>query len=87
MLIVLLLAFWEISALYIVRTPTWPPVTDVFVAWFNNVIDGTLPLHLFATLWRQMLGYFLGRPAGRHDRAWRWGTIACFTTCSSRWSR
>lgn len=59
MLIVLLLAFWEISALYIVRTPTWPPVTDVFVAWFNNVIDGTLPLHLFATLWRQMLGYFL----------------------------
>jgi ABC-type nitrate/sulfonate/bicarbonate transport system permease component len=58
-LIILLLAFWEISALYIVRTPTWPPVTRVLVAWFNNVIDGTLPLHLLATLWRQMLGYCL----------------------------
>jgi ABC-type nitrate/sulfonate/bicarbonate transport system permease component len=58
-LIILLLAFWEISALYIVRTPTWPPVTRVLVAWFNNVIDGTLPLHLLATLWRQMLGYGL----------------------------
>jgi len=58
-LIILLLAFWEVSALYIVRTPTWPPVTRVLVAWFNNVIDGTLPLHLLATLWRQMLGYGL----------------------------
>ena len=26
-LIVLLLAFWEVSALYFMDTPTWPPVT------------------------------------------------------------
>jgi ABC-type nitrate/sulfonate/bicarbonate transport system permease component len=58
-LIVLLLAFWQFSALYIMNTPTWPPVTRVFEAWLENVLDGTLILHIFATLWRQMLGYGL----------------------------
>ena len=58
-LIVLLLAFWEFSALYMVHTPTWPPVTRVFEAWWENIADGTLIGHLLATLWRQMLGYGL----------------------------
>jgi ABC-type nitrate/sulfonate/bicarbonate transport system permease component len=38
-------------------TPTWPPVTSIFEAWWANVADGTLLRHLFATFWRQMLGY------------------------------
>jgi ABC-type nitrate/sulfonate/bicarbonate transport system permease component len=59
MLILLLLCFWQFSSLYIMNTPTWPPVTDIFVAWYQNVIDGTLIVHLLATLWRQMLGYWL----------------------------
>jgi ABC-type nitrate/sulfonate/bicarbonate transport system permease component len=59
LLIAALLLFWEFSALYLVRTPTWPPVTLIFQAWIANVLDGTLPLHLVATLWRQMLGYGL----------------------------
>ena len=58
-LIAVLLLFWELSALYLVRTPTWPPVTLIFQAWIANVLDGTLPLHLLATLWRQILGYAL----------------------------
>ena len=63
-LIVLLLAAWQISALYILDTPTWPPVTKVFEAWFDNVADGTLIKHLLATLWRQMLGYGLASALG-----------------------
>jgi ABC-type nitrate/sulfonate/bicarbonate transport system permease component len=58
-LILLLLCFWQYSALYIMDTPTWPPVTRIFAAWYENIIDGTLIVHLVATLWRQMLGYWL----------------------------
>jgi len=58
-LILLLLCFWQFSALYIMDTPTWPPVTRIFAAWYENIIDGTLIVHLLATLWRQMLGYWL----------------------------
>jgi len=58
-LILLLLCLWQLSALYVMDTPTWPPVTRIFVAWYENVIDGTLIVHLLATLWRQMLGYWL----------------------------
>jgi NitT/TauT family transport system permease protein len=63
-LIVLLLAFWQLSALYLVHTVTWPPVTRVFASWFENTVDGTLPAHLLATLWRQMLGYGLATVLG-----------------------
>jgi NitT/TauT family transport system permease protein len=58
-LIVLLLGFWQFSALYIMDTPTWPPVSRIFVAWYENIADGTIIKHLLATLWRQMLGYGL----------------------------
>ncbi len=63
-LIVLLLCFWQFSALYIMDTPTWPPVTRIFTAWYENVADGTLEKHLLATFWRQMLGYFLAVALG-----------------------
>src|SRR6516164_9609736 len=58
-LILLLLCFWQYSALYIMDTPAWPPVTRIFAAWYENIIDGTLIVNLLATLWRQMLGYWL----------------------------
>lgn len=58
-LIVVLLGFWQFSALYIMDTPTWPPVSRIFVAWYENIADGTIIKHLLATLWRQMLGYGL----------------------------
>jgi len=58
-LIALLLCLWQFSALYIMNTPTWPPVTRIFQAWVDNIVDGTLIKNLLATLWRQMLGYWL----------------------------
>jgi ABC-type nitrate/sulfonate/bicarbonate transport system permease component len=63
-LILALLCFWQLSALYIMDTPTWPPVTSVFAAWFENIADGTLGVHLLATLWRQMTGYWLAVAVG-----------------------
>jgi ABC-type nitrate/sulfonate/bicarbonate transport system permease component len=63
-LIVLLLALWQFSAVYVMDTPTWPPVTRIFAAWYENVVDGTLIMHLLATLWRQMLGYSLAVTLG-----------------------
>ena len=63
-LILLLLGFWQFSALYIMQTPTWPPVTKIFLAWYENIADGTLIVHLLATLWRQMLGYWLAVALG-----------------------
>ena len=56
-LIVALLLLWQLSAMYVVETPTWPPVTQIVEAWYENLADGTLLRHLLATLWRQMLGY------------------------------
>jgi len=63
-LIFLLLALWQLSAIYLVHSPTWPTVTTIFESWFENIADGTLIKHLFATLWRQMLGYGLAVVAG-----------------------
>ena len=40
-------------------TPTWPPVTRIFEAWIADLLDGSLIDNLLATLWRQMLGYWL----------------------------
>jgi ABC-type nitrate/sulfonate/bicarbonate transport system permease component len=59
LLIALLLLFWQLSAMYLVTSPTWPSITRIIAAWFENLIDGTLALHLLATFWRQMLGYGL----------------------------
>ena len=59
LLIALLLLLWQLSAMYVVTSPTWPTVVRILEAWFENIIDGTLATHLLATFWRQMLGYGL----------------------------
>ena len=58
-LIVLLLCLWQYTAVYVMDTPTWPPVTRIFQAWIENIAGGSLITNLLATLWRQMLGYWL----------------------------
>src|SRR3954471_13322600 len=58
-LIGLLLLLWQDTATVTFNLPTWPPVSQVFASLFEKVTDGTLLTHLFATLWRQMLGFFL----------------------------
>lgn len=56
-LILVLLALWQYSAVHVVKRPTWPPVTDVWTVWLERLLDGTLLGHLWATFWRQMTGY------------------------------
>jgi ABC-type nitrate/sulfonate/bicarbonate transport system permease component len=63
-LIAALLLLWQLSAMYVVQSPTWPTVTRIFEAWLENIADGTLVMHLAATFWRQMLGYGLAVVAG-----------------------
>jgi ABC-type nitrate/sulfonate/bicarbonate transport system permease component len=58
-LIALILAIWQLSATYMVQSPTWPTVTRILEAWLENLADGTLARHLLATFWRQMVGYGL----------------------------
>jgi ABC-type nitrate/sulfonate/bicarbonate transport system permease component len=58
-LICALLAIWQITAVYVVQIPSWPPVTRVLEAWFEDTADGTIPFHLLITLARQMTGYVL----------------------------
>jgi len=58
-LIALLLVLCQLSAMYLVHSPTWPSVTQIVEAWVENLADGTLPTHIVATFWRQMLGYGL----------------------------
>jgi len=59
LLIGALLLLWQLSAMYLVHSVTWPTVTRIFEAWAENVVDGTIPWHMLATFWRQMLGYGL----------------------------
>jgi NitT/TauT family transport system permease protein len=59
LLIGALLLLWQLSAMYVVHSVTWPTVTRIFEAWAENVVDGTIPGHMLATFWRQMLGYGL----------------------------
>jgi ABC-type nitrate/sulfonate/bicarbonate transport system permease component len=59
LLIGVLLVLWQFSAMYVVTSVTWPTVTRIFEAWAENIVDGTIPGHMLATFWRQMLGYGL----------------------------
>jgi ABC-type nitrate/sulfonate/bicarbonate transport system permease component len=58
-LIALLLLIWQLSAMFLIQSPTWPTVTRIFESWSENMLDGTIPGHMIATFWRQMLGYGL----------------------------
>jgi ABC-type nitrate/sulfonate/bicarbonate transport system permease component len=42
-----------------VQSPTWPPVSAIAEAWWNDTVDLTIPEHAMATLARQMVGYTL----------------------------
>lgn len=63
-LILVLLGVWQYSAVALVHTPSWPPVTSVWAVWVEKVADGTLLEHLWATFWRQMLGYVIAAVLG-----------------------
>ena len=60
LLIVALLALWQISALYWVASPNWPPLTAALKALVEGVWSGEL-LEIFgSSLYRMIVGYVLG---------------------------
>jgi hypothetical protein len=65
-LIVVLLCLWQYSAVYVMDTPTWP-VTRIFAAWVDNIIDGSLIKNLLATAVAANAG-LLARRRARHRR-------------------
>lgn len=61
LLILLLLVLWEISSRTgMIDSPTWVPVSKVFIALWEMVMDGTLLKHVLATLKRMAMGYGIG---------------------------
>jgi ABC-type nitrate/sulfonate/bicarbonate transport system permease component len=63
LLLVALLLFWQISALYWVASPNWPPVTQIVLAIIDGIGSGELPTVFASTLARMLSGYVLGTGA------------------------
>lgn len=63
-LLLLLLALWQVSALWWVSSSNWPPVTEIVVALADGLRSGELARVFGSTLWRMATGYALGCAAG-----------------------
>jgi ABC-type nitrate/sulfonate/bicarbonate transport system permease component len=64
-LIAALLLLWEVVAVSgIVRSPFFPPVSKVSVAWLELVRTGELPRELAMSLQRMFSGYFMAAVIG-----------------------
>lgn len=59
-LIVALLVLWQVSALYWVGSPSWPPLTAVFAALIDGLRSGELFDIFGSSLYRMLVGYALG---------------------------
>jgi ABC-type nitrate/sulfonate/bicarbonate transport system permease component len=64
LLIVLLLAAWEVAARTVVSTPSFPQMTVVMQNWYELVVNGKIPSALLVTLQRMAIGYFLAAVVG-----------------------
>jgi ABC-type nitrate/sulfonate/bicarbonate transport system permease component len=63
LLLVALLALWQVSALYWVASPNWPPVTRVLAAIADGLRSGELAEVFGSSLYRMLAGYALGTAA------------------------
>ncbi len=63
-LLVLLLALWQVSALCCVSSTNWPPVTDIFGAIATGLSNGELAQVFGSTLWRMAAGFAIGSAVG-----------------------
>ncbi|MGE5146982.1 MAG: ABC transporter permease [Candidatus Eiseniibacteriota bacterium] len=59
-LILALLALWQISAVYWVASPNWPPLTAVVRALVQGIASGELLETFGSSLYRMIVGYALG---------------------------
>jgi ABC-type nitrate/sulfonate/bicarbonate transport system permease component len=57
LLIVALLAAWEVAARWMVETTSFPRMTTVMQSWYELVVNGDIPSALFVTLQRMLLAY------------------------------
>ena len=74
-LILLLLALWQYSALYVMDTPTWPPVTRIFEAWFADLLDGTSHRAIFSPLSGGRCWDIGSRSCSASASDWPWAII------------
>jgi ABC-type nitrate/sulfonate/bicarbonate transport system permease component len=64
LLLALLLALWEVSALCCVASTNWPPVTEILKAIIAGLGSGELTQVFGSTLWRMAAGFAIGSAAG-----------------------
>ena len=60
LLLVALLALWQLSALRWVSSPNWPPVTQVLGALADGLRSGELKEVFGSSLYRMLTGYAMG---------------------------
>lgn len=63
-LLLALLGMWQISALWWVESPNWPPVTAIVVAFFNGLASGEILQVFGSSMWRMLVGYLAGAIVG-----------------------
>lgn len=63
-LLLALLGIWQISALWWVESPNWPPVTAIVVAFFNGLASGEMLQVFGSSMWRMLVGYLAGAIVG-----------------------
>ena len=64
-LIVVLLAFWQlVTTTGIVHSPSLPPVSTIFAAWWTLIVSGEIARQLGPSLWRLFIGYSLAAAVG-----------------------
>mgnify|MGYP000494014351 CR=1 FL=1 len=63
-LLLALLGIWQISALWWVESPNWPPVTAIVVAFFNGLASGEILQVFGSSMWRMLVGYLAGAIVG-----------------------
>lgn len=55
-----LLVLWQVSALYWVSSPNWPPVTAIARAFYAGIASGELLQVFGSSLYRMLAGYAIG---------------------------
>ena len=64
LLLVALLALWQVSALCCVVSTNWPPVTEILHALVSGLGNGELAQVFASTLWRMAAGFAIGSALG-----------------------
>ncbi len=64
LLLIVLLALWQASALWWVNSANWPPVSAIVLALADGLRSGEIAQVFGSSLWRMAAGYAAGAAAG-----------------------